>query len=205
MHCMRKLLTVALLFFSSANSLIANTFNSNCFIQDSYAIKMVDGKPTYFQSFQNFYVKGETLDLSISNENFSKSYSIQLVLKDKKRDRHMVDQVWFSYKEGIAEADKEDVNIGPKGKHDIVANGFVLSEGLGHLLLSDKILKFYNVDTYLELRPYSEGNMQGTMIQNLDFQVTQSAVQTLLTVLHCETKDNLSASIDQFQAAMTAK
>lgn len=205
MQLIGKIFALVLLYFSSANALTATTFVSNCFIQDSYAISIADGKPTYFQSFQNFYVKGETLNLSISSTSYAATYVIDLVFKDKKRDRHMVNYGWMSYKEGLAEVEKSDLNNVPSGSHSITDNGFVLSNGLGHLLLSDQILKYVGVDTFLELRPYTTGKMQGTMIQNLDYQVTQSNVQTLLTVLNCETSDDLSASIDQFQATMTAQ
>ena len=64
------------------------------------------------------------------------------------------------------------------------------------LVLTSQVIRYTGADTVLELRPYSNDLMQGVLMQNLDVRVTQSAVQSLFSVLKCKNISDLSGIVN---------
>lgn len=172
------------------------THFSQCKIMDSFAISLDNGNSAYFNTFQGFYLKGEELLLKIEVDDRKDYYKVNLLVVDTKRDRHMVDVRWLGYKSGT------ENNGMWHSEHRVSKTGFNLFESGQNLFVASSILRFRGSDTFLELRPYNDEMMQGTLLQNLDFPVTTSAVQSLVSVLKCKNLSSLDKIIDFTKTAL---
>ena len=159
---------------------LAERYIAECVIVEATGVIVTDGSPQYFTGFQNTYQKGDTLFLGLAIvRGDGRLIETELNLIDQKRDRAMVSATFVSDKPGVVTGNNWS------DTYDIFARGFKVSGPSGALLAADSVLRFYTADTFLELRPFNNEMMHGTILQNQDFTVTQNRVASLFSILKC--------------------
>ena len=172
-------------------------FVTECKIEDMFAVASNSGKTSYHSTYENFYAKGETLFLraEVSAIHPAKTYDFKLLLIDPKRNRHMIDAWWLGKIAGSDNSKTSQSGIWASQYFALGDQGVILKNS-DTLVLTSQVIRYTGADTVLELRPYSNDLMQGVLMQNLDVRVTQSAVQSLFSVLKCKNISDLSGIVN---------